>query len=163
MACIAPRMRGVGDTERPVTGYEKRAMAEDLRALLEHLDLGPAFLAGHDFGAAVAYAYAAAYRDAVRKLAIMLEMIMPGFGYEQAMQAPFAEDGLGREVLHLSFHDAPDIPEALITGRERLYLSWFHRQSSATTRRLSRSRISTSTRRSYAAPGGLRALNDRTR
>ena len=96
-------------------------MAEDLRALLEHLDLGPVFLAGHDFGAAVAYAYAAAYRDAVRKLAIM-EMIMPGFGYEQAMQAPFAEDGLGRGVWHLSFHDAPDIPEALITGRERLYL-----------------------------------------
>ena len=92
---IAPDMRGVGDTERPVDGYEKRAMAEDLHALLEHLGTGPVMLAGHDFGAAVAYAYAAAHRDAVRKLVIM-EMIMPGFGYEQAMQVPFATDGLGR-------------------------------------------------------------------
>ena len=87
---IAPDMRGVGDTERPADGYEKRAMAEDIHALLEHLGTGPVLLAGHDFGAAVAYAYAAAHRDAVRKLAIM-EMIMPGFGYEQAMQDPFAQ------------------------------------------------------------------------
>ena len=31
---IAPDMRGVGDTERPIDGYEKRSMAEDLHALL---------------------------------------------------------------------------------------------------------------------------------
>ena len=118
---------------------------------------GRSILAGHDFGAAVAYAYAAAYRDDVRKLAIM-EMIMPGFGYEQCMQAPFAQDGLGRGVWHLFFHDAPDIPEALIGGRERLYLSWFHRNFAYNPAAIPVEDLD-EYERSYAAPGGLRALN----
>lgn len=154
---IAPDMRGVGDTDKPVDGYEKRTMAEDLHALLEHLGVGPVRLAGHDFGAAVAYAYAAAHRGNVEKLAIM-EMIMPGFGYEQCMQVPFATDGLGRKVWHLFFHDAPDIPEALISGRERLYLSWFHRNFAYNPNAVAAEDLD-EYERAYAAPGGLRALN----
>lgn len=154
---IAPDMRGVGDTERPIDGYEKRSMAEDLHALLEHLGTGPVRLAGHDFGAAVAYAYAAAHRDAVRRLAI-LEMIMPGFGYEQCMQVPFATDGLGRPVWHLFFHDAPEIVEALISGRERLYLDWFHRHFAYNPTGFPTEDLD-EYERAYAAPGGLRALN----
>ena len=154
---IAPDMRGVGDTERPVDGYEKRSMAEDLHALLGHLGVGPVLLAGHDFGAAVAYAYAAAHRDAVRKLAIM-EMIMPGFGYEQAMQVPFATDGLGRNVWHLFFHDAPEIAEALISGRERMYLDWFHRHFAYNPTAVAVEDLD-EYERAYAAPGGLRALD----
>jgi len=154
---IAPDMRGVGDTERPVDGYEKHVMAEDLHALLAHLGTGPVMLAGHDFGAAVAYAYAAAHRDGVRKLAIM-EMIMPGFGYEQAMQVPFATDGLGRAVWHLFFHDAPEIADALISGRERLYLDWFHRHFAYNPTAVPVEDLD-EYERAYAAPGGLRALN----
>ena len=153
---IAPDMRGVGDTDRPLDGYEKRSMAEDLNGLLEHLGTGPVLLAGHDFGAAVAYAYAAAHRDAVRKLAIM-EMIMPGFGYEQAMQVPFATDGLGRAVWHLFFHDAGEIAEALISGRERMYLNWFHRTFAYNPAAFPVEDLD-EYERSYAAPGGLRAL-----
>jgi pimeloyl-ACP methyl ester carboxylesterase len=78
-----------------------------------------------DFGGAVAYAYAAAHRAEVRRL-VITEMIMPGFGYEAAMQHPFARDGLWRPVWHLAFLDAPEMPEALISGRERMYLRWFH-------------------------------------
>jgi pimeloyl-ACP methyl ester carboxylesterase len=154
---IAPDMRGAGDTERPLDGYEKRSMAEDLHGLLEHLDVGPVLLAGHDFGAAVAYAYAAAHRDAVRKLAIM-EMIMPGFGYEQAMQVPFATDGLGRHVWHLFFHDAPEIADALISGRERMYLDWFHRNFAYNPTAVPAEDLD-EYERAYAAPGGMRALN----
>jgi pimeloyl-ACP methyl ester carboxylesterase len=153
---IAPDMRGVGDTERPIDGYEKRSMAEDLHALLGHLGVGPVLLAGHDFGAAVAYAYAAAHH-AVRKLAIM-EMIMPGFGYERSMQVPFARDGLGRPVWHLFFHDAPEIVEALIGGRERMYLDWFHRNFAYNPSGFPVEDLD-EYERSYAAPGGLRALN----
>jgi pimeloyl-ACP methyl ester carboxylesterase len=154
---IAPDMRGVGDTERPIDGYEKRNMAADLHALLDHLELGPVRLVGHDFGAAVAYAYAAEYRDRVTQLAIM-EMIMPGFGYEQCMQVPFAQDGLGRYVWHLFFHDAPEIADALIAGRERLYLSWFHRNFAYNPEAVPVEDLD-EYERAYAAPGGLRALN----
>lgn len=154
---VAPDMRGVGDSEKPLSGYEKRNMAEDIWQLVNHLKLPPVFLVGHDFGGAVAYAYAAAHRDAVRRLVIM-EMIMPGFGYEAAMQHPFARDGLGRPVWHLAFHDAPDMPEALIAGRERMYLRWFHENFAYNPSAIPFEDLD-EYERCYASPGGLRALN----
>jgi pimeloyl-ACP methyl ester carboxylesterase len=154
---IAPDLRGMGDSERPISGYDKKTVAEDVYQLSKHLNLGKVSLVGHDFGGAVAYAYAAAHRDEVSRLAI-LEMIMPGFGYEQAMQHPFAQDGLGRKVWHLAFHDAPDMPEALITGRERMYLRWFYTNFSYDPSAVPDTDLD-EYERCYAAPGGLRALD----
>lgn len=153
---IAPDMRGCGDSEKPTSGYEKRTVAEDIWRLLQHLGLQRIFLVGHDFGAAVAYALSAAHPHAIRRLAI-LEMIMPGFGYEDCMQHPFATDGLGRKVWHLAFHDAPDIPEALIAGRERMYLRWFFNNFAYVPGAIPESDLD-EYERCYAAPGGLRAL-----
>ena len=95
---IAPDMRGVGDLERPMGGYDKRTMAEDIYQLVQHLGLKKAIVIGHDFGGAVAYALAAEHRDFVSKL-VIVEMIMPGFGYEACMQHPFVSDGLGPKGL----------------------------------------------------------------
>src|SRR5271154_6665128 len=88
---IAPDMRGVGDSERPMGGYDKRTMAEDVSQLLQHLGVKKAIVIGHDFGGAVAYALAAEHRDFVSKL-VIAEMIMPGFGYAACMQHPFISD-----------------------------------------------------------------------
>jgi pimeloyl-ACP methyl ester carboxylesterase len=155
---IAPDMRGVGDSDRPLDGYDKKTMAEDIYQLVhDHLGHRRVLLVGHDFGAMVAYRYAADHRDAVRRL-VILETIMPGFGYEDAMRHPFAQDGLGRLVWHLAFHDAPDIPEALIAGRERLYLRWFHKNFSYNPAAISEADLD-EYERHYSAPGGLRALN----
>ena len=33
------------------------------------------------------------------------------------------------QAFHLSFHTVPDLPEALVAGRERTYLSWFYRNA----------------------------------
>jgi len=154
---VAPDMRGVGDSEKPLTGYDKRTMAEDIWQLVRHLGLSRIYLVGHDFGAAVAYAFAAAHPDAVAKL-VIAEMIMPGFGYEDCMQAPFVTDGLGRKVWHLAFHDAPDLPEALIAGRERMYLQWFHNNFGYVPNAICEEDLDEYVR-NYAAPGGMRALD----
>jgi pimeloyl-ACP methyl ester carboxylesterase len=154
---IAPDMRGVGDSERPMGGYDKRTMAEDIWQLVQHLGLKKATVIGHDFGGAVAYALAAEHRDFVSKL-VIVEMIMPGFGYEACMQHPFVSDGLGRKVWHLAFHDAEDIPEALISGRERMYLRWFHNNFAYVPGAVLEEDLDEYVR-CYSAPGGLRALN----
>jgi pimeloyl-ACP methyl ester carboxylesterase len=154
---IAPDMRGVGDSEKPMDGYDKRNMAEDIWQLIAHLNLEKIILIGHDFGGAVAYALAAAHPELVKKL-VIVEMIMPGFGYEDCMQHPFVSDGLGRKVWHLAFHDAVDIPEALIGGRERIYLRWFHNNFAYVPGAISEEDLD-EYERCYAAPGGLRALN----
>ena len=154
---VAPDMRGIGDSEKPLDGYDKRTMAEDIWQLVQHLGLTKLYLVGHDFGAAVAYAFAAAHPDAVTKL-VIAEMIMPGFGYEDCMQAPFVTDGLGRKVWHLAFHDAPNLPEALIAGRERMYLQWFHNNFGYVPNAIPEEDLDEYVR-NYAAPGGMRALD----
>jgi pimeloyl-ACP methyl ester carboxylesterase len=66
---IAPDLRGLGDSTRPAEGYDKARVAADLRELVhDHLGLGPIFLVGHDWGGPVAFAYAAAAPDQVRRL-----------------------------------------------------------------------------------------------
>lgn len=154
---VAPDMRGIGDSEKPRDGYDKKTMAEDIWQLVQHLGLKKIYLVGHDFGAAVAYAFAAAHPDFVEKLAIV-EMIIPGFGYEDSMQAPFVTDGMGRKVWHLAFHDAPDLPEVLIQGRERMYLQWFHNNFAYNPNAISQEDLD-EYERTYAAPGGMRALD----
>ena len=43
--------RGFGKSSRPVVGYDYHTFAADLNALLEHLDVRDAVLAGHPVGA----------------------------------------------------------------------------------------------------------------
>ncbi len=52
---IAPDVRGCGASDRPTTGYDKQAVASDIRALTEQLDLGAVNLVAHDVGMMVGY------------------------------------------------------------------------------------------------------------
>jgi pimeloyl-ACP methyl ester carboxylesterase len=158
---IAPDMRGVGDSDKPAeeAGYEKKNMAEDIHQLVRHLGHKDIYLVGHDFGATVAYAYAVAHRDDVKKL-VILDMPFPGFGYEEGLRFdPPRKDPLGREFWHLAWHDAPsEIFEALVTGRERTYLRYFFQQFSYDPSAVSEADLDEYTRH-YASPGGLRSVN----
>src|SRR6266567_1264328 len=59
---IAPDLRGFGRSAKPLQGYDKKTMAQDIHALAESLGLKRVRLAGHDIGLMVAYAYAAQFR-----------------------------------------------------------------------------------------------------
>jgi pimeloyl-ACP methyl ester carboxylesterase len=39
---IAPDLRGLGDSSKPLTGYDKRTVADDIHELVEQLGLGTA-------------------------------------------------------------------------------------------------------------------------
>lgn len=113
---IAPDLRGLGDSSRPLAGYDAATVAGDLRELLEdHLALGSWHLVGHDWGGPVAFALAAARQEAIRTLTI-LDVTLPGIGPDISQ---------GGKRWHHAFHMTPDLPEALVQGRERIYLSWF--------------------------------------
>ncbi|WP_280239178.1 alpha/beta fold hydrolase [Nocardia abscessus] len=116
---IAPDLRGLGDSSRPSSGYDKRTISEDVWQLLRgELGLESWFLVGHDWGAVVAYALTAAHRDAIRRLAIV-DMFIPGDGLS-------LEDHGGARWHH-GFHVEPGLAEQLISGREEIYLRWFYR------------------------------------
>src|SRR5215210_602562 len=57
--CIAPDLRGFGDSDGPATGYAVNDYADDVAALIGSLDLGRYGLVGHSMGGKIALALAA--------------------------------------------------------------------------------------------------------
>ncbi|WP_221392970.1 alpha/beta fold hydrolase [Dyadobacter sp. NIV53] len=74
---IAPDLRGVGESDKPDSGYDKKTMATDLHELMKKLGYSNINLAGHDIGLMVAYAYAAQFPSDVKKIALM-DALLPG-------------------------------------------------------------------------------------
>ena len=112
---IAPDLRGFGGSSAPEDGYTKKAMAQDIHALVKSLKYDRIRLVGHDIGLMVAYAYAAQYPDEVDRL-VLMEAFLPGVG-------EWNNVFLLRDLWH--FHFFGKTPLALVTGRERIYLEHF--------------------------------------
>lgn len=116
---IAPDLRGMGGSSILPGGYEKKTLAEDLRAFVEALKLDSLYLVGYDLGGGVAYAFTATYPDKVRQLAI-IEYVPPGFGYEYGLQ-PVRD----WQSWQLAFFTVPDVAVQFILGKERELLAWY--------------------------------------
>ncbi len=145
---IAPDMRGLGDSTRPLSGYDKRTVADDIwRLLSETLDHHQFFLVGHDWGGPTAFSLAAQHRDAVRRLCI-LDVAIPGDGSPDISQ--------GGRRWHHNFHATPDLPEALVAGRERTYISWFFKNYGYRPDAIPEADIDEYAR-TYSQPGAMRA------
>jgi pimeloyl-ACP methyl ester carboxylesterase len=73
MRCIAPDLRGRGESERPeaVAAYAIRHSVADAVAILDGLGVERAHVVAHDFGAAVAWALAALRPERVDRLVVM--------------------------------------------------------------------------------------------
>jgi pimeloyl-ACP methyl ester carboxylesterase len=114
---IAVDLRGVGGSEAPRGGYDAATMAEDLHQLVETLQLGPVYVAGHDIGGWVAYAYARLHPKTTSGV-MVLETLLPGI-------EPFADAKVDVALWHGGFHMVPDLPEALVAGRQAIYFRYF--------------------------------------
>ena len=55
---IAPDLRGLGESSKPLTGYDGKTVAQDIHQLVTQLGFKTIFLVGHDIGTQVAYSYA---------------------------------------------------------------------------------------------------------
>jgi pimeloyl-ACP methyl ester carboxylesterase len=141
---IAPDLRGLGDSSKPVTGYDGKTVAEDIHQLVGKLGFKTIFLVGHDIGTFIVYSYAAAHPSEVKALAVM-EAPIPGF-YPPV-----------RPVLWwVPFHQTPDVPEALVQGKEMMYLSWFYHNLANNPAAITQEDINEYVSH-YSAPGGMRA------
>lgn len=69
---IVPDLRGMGNSSKPASGYDKKSQAGDIRAVVENLGHDHTAVVGHDIGKIMKiYAYAARYPDKVTKLVVM--------------------------------------------------------------------------------------------
>lgn len=145
---IAPDLRGLGDSSRPLDGYDKMTVAHDVLELVkDHLGHTRFAVVGHDWGGPVAFAMAVQAGAALTHLGI-LDVVVPGIG-----QVDIAQGG---QRWHHGFHRTPDLPEALVRGRERDYLGWFYRAFSHRKGAITDTDVDEYVR-TYSQPGALRA------
>jgi pimeloyl-ACP methyl ester carboxylesterase len=144
---VMPDLRGLGDSSRPMDGYDKKTVANDIwRLVHDRLGHERFYLVGHDWGGPTAYALAAAHPEAVRRL-VILDVVIPGDGGD------FSQSG---RRWHHAFHMTPDLPEALVQGRERLYIGWFYRTFGYPPDAIGEAELDEYAR-TYAQPGAMRA------
>ncbi|MFT3921807.1 MAG: alpha/beta fold hydrolase [Myxococcales bacterium] len=70
---VAPDQRGYGASSKPprVRDYRVETLSEDIALLIEHLELGPVHLVGHDWGGAVSAWLTIRRPDLVRSLTLV--------------------------------------------------------------------------------------------
>ena len=116
---IAPDMRGYGNSSHVMDNFDQRDVGADVQALLAGLGIKQYTVIGHDLGAHVAFYMATKYPESVQKL-VLLDSVVPGI-------APWEDLTKDPRLWHWNFYSIPDLPEALIEGKENLYFSWFLR------------------------------------
>jgi pimeloyl-ACP methyl ester carboxylesterase len=124
---IALDPRGMGDSDRPASGYEMRTVAAELHGFVEALRLtanGPVDIVGHDLGTWIGYAYAAEWSGDVKRLAVF-DALLPGITPPPPAGIPSAEANV--KTWQLAFNRLDDLPEILLQGREREFLTWLFR------------------------------------
>ncbi len=113
---FAVDLRGFGDSGNGAGTYESKTSAEDLHQLIGKLDVGPVHLTGQDISGATVFRLATTYPEDVLSFTA-IEMGLPGFGLEG-----FADVTHGG-AWYIGFLVAPGVPEMLLAGREREFLT----------------------------------------
>jgi len=143
---IVPDLRGMGLSERPTGGYDKKTQGHDIAGLLDALKIDKTDLVTHDIGNMVGYAFAAEYPARVTRF-VLIDAPLPGVG-------PWDDIVKSHALWHFSFW-GPDA-ERLVAGRERIYLDRFWNEFSADPKKFpeaSREHYA----RLYARPGAMHA------
>jgi pimeloyl-ACP methyl ester carboxylesterase len=115
--------------------------------LHDHLKIDEFNLVGHDWGGPTAFALTCAHQEAVRKLAI-LDVAIPGDG------ADFSQNG---RRWHHAFFRTAHLPEALLHGREDIYINWLFENYSYLPNSISEEDRKEYLR-TYSKPGAMTAL-----
>ena len=144
---IAPDLPGIGDSAIPMNGLDMSTAAIRMHALVRSLGFDTAEVAGHDIGLMVAHAYAAQFPGEVGKLVVM-DAFLPGVGpWEAVYNSP--------GIWHFRFYGPT--PEALVSGRERIYFEHFWNDFAADKTRSIPEEDRQAYIAAYAAPGRMRA------
>ena len=140
---------GLGDSGVPAA-YDTRTIAGYVDALLDTLELERVAFVGHDIGAWIGYAFAARHPEKVRALAL-IDAAIPGIAPADAFA--LTPERINK-TWHFSFNALPDLPEALVAGRERFYLEWLFNSRSFDKTAIDGAALTEYTR-VYAAPGAM--------
>ncbi|HEX8326280.1 MAG TPA: alpha/beta hydrolase [Hymenobacter sp.] len=122
-------VRGMGSSDKPAAGYDKKTMARDIYELLRQLGIAKASLLGHDIGGMVAASFAFNHPEATEKL-VLADGAHPSEGMRHMPLLPaagaFAEkmDGQQPYAWWMAFNQVKELPEQLLAGRFQYLLDY---------------------------------------
>ena len=125
---IAPDLRGLGDSERTLdlNCYSKDELGKDLFALADALNIDHFYLGGHDWGSAVVQEMALAQPERIKKLVLINMMIVNNFEGKKKAAEKLVK-GMFKSSWYQFFQSIPDFPEAMIAGKEDIWIRFFSR------------------------------------
>lgn len=127
---ISVDLRGMGQSDKPQGGYDKKTMASDIAALAAQLGYSKVDIVGHDIGAMVAFSLAENHPDLVRRL-VLLDVVHPTAAYLNLKLLPEAgalSDKVDPQHPYFwwfAFHQIKGLPEQLLEGRAGIEQAWF--------------------------------------
>ncbi|ATY10439.1 alpha/beta hydrolase [Amycolatopsis sp. AA4] len=128
MPALAERFRvlaidlpGQGHSVRPHDSYDTHTVASRVQATVTALGVPKYWLVAHDIGAWVAFSLALAHEDRLHGVAL-LDAGIPGITLPDSIPT---DPDRAWKTWHFAFHLVPELPETLLTGREREYVDWF--------------------------------------
>lgn len=125
---IAPDLRGLGDSERTLDlrYYTKDELGKDIFALVDALNIEEFYLGGHDWGSAVVQEMALAQPERIKKLVLINMMIINNYEGKKKAAEKLVK-GMFKSSWYQFFQSIPDFPEALIAGKEDVWIRFFSR------------------------------------
>ena len=135
LAVLVPDMRGYGDSDKPdgTEGYDARALVGEARALVAGLGFGagrPLILAAHDMGAPPALIWCADHPEEVTGLLYIENPVMLGDVLRQVIT--YTPEAMQRGSMWWWLLPlAPGVPQRLVVGHEREFLTWFYENETA--------------------------------
>ena len=109
---VAPDLRGYGASDKPPRGYDAYTLSNDVAGLVRALGHHDAWVVGHDWGGALAWATATLKPEVVNRLGILAMPHLLRFG--EALKRDPAQ---ARMSSYIAFFQTPKLPEKrLITG-----------------------------------------------
>jgi pimeloyl-ACP methyl ester carboxylesterase len=117
--------RGFGDSDKPQQGYDLTTASADLHNFIEALGLSKGKgvdVVGHDVGSWITHAHAVEYPEDVRRL-VITDATIPGIS--PLPPGGFPDHDTNTRSWHFGFNRVDHLPEVLIQGHERQFLSWF--------------------------------------
>jgi pimeloyl-ACP methyl ester carboxylesterase len=125
---IAVDLPGIGVSKVDPAPARMGDIAESLHVVVDALGLKRVFIVGHDIGGMAAFSYLSRYADELAG-AVIMDVVIPGL-------PPWEDVRRNPAIWHWGFNAVSDLPERLVSGKERDYFDFFYDAISAHPERI---------------------------
>lgn len=116
LRCIAYDRRGFGKSDKPWTGYDYDTFADDLKAVLDHLELENVTLVGFSMGGGEVIRYFSRHGGARVSKVILLASIVP-----YTLKTEDNPEGVPLEVFHEMINNIQEDRASFLSGFSKMF------------------------------------------